>query len=372
MRGEELLRHLGSVNDEYIEEIMTESVRTSRRRSGRRRMLASIAASLAVIILGTAAISSSGGEVQFGELTLTSSTKTVSMARNSVIMIDVNPSIRVEVNDREVVVAVTGLNDDAQKVLEGLELVGKSYEAAVPEIVNSLYDKGYITNLRNSLLISVASYSTEVSELILQTTVEAAAAVDETLDFGLSILSQVIELDEASAKLAEEFGISEGRVDAINRFINEHSDYSFETLAKNNIQLLNQLFEYAGLPEGIERLGEVTGVVPEDCEDKLNLDELNSNKLISFATAISDFYDKLSEYYSPEAVAKRIGYEFSIVESSTEDGQKLWAVLAESLTKNVGNHGAIINIGQNTVDWLNQNVNGKQVEDLVKAIIEAA
>lgn len=335
-------------------------------------MLASIAASLAVIILGTAAISSSGGEVQFGELTLTSSTKTVSMARNSVIMIDVNPSIRVEVNDREVVVAVTGLNDDAQKVLEGLELVGKSYEAAVPEIVNSLYDKGYITNLRNSLLISVASYSTEVSELILQTTVEAAAAVDETLDFGLSILSQVIELDEASAKLAEEFGISEGRVDAINRFINEHSDYSFETLAKNNIQLLNQLFEYAGLPEGIERLGEVTGVVPEDCEDKLNLDELNSDELISFATAISDFYDKLSEYYSPEAVAKRIGYEFSIVESSTEDGQKLWAVLAESLTKNVGNHGAIINIGQNTVDWLNQNVNGKQVEDLVKAIIEAA
>lgn len=36
MKSDDLLRHLGSVKDEYIEEIMTESVRSARRRSGKR------------------------------------------------------------------------------------------------------------------------------------------------------------------------------------------------------------------------------------------------------------------------------------------------------------------------------------------------
>ena len=46
MKSDDLLRHLGSVKDEYIEEIMTESVRSARRRSGKRNAVASIAASL--------------------------------------------------------------------------------------------------------------------------------------------------------------------------------------------------------------------------------------------------------------------------------------------------------------------------------------
>ena len=151
------------------------------------------------------------------------------------------------------------------------------------------------------------------------------------------------------------------------------SDYSFDKLVENNIQLLNQLFEYVGLPEGVERIGAVAGVVPSEYEEKLNLGELNCDELISFTSAISDFYDKLSEYYSPGDVAKRIGYEFSIAESSSEDGKKLWAVLAESLTKNIGNHGAIISIGQSTVtDWINQSEIGRVIKHIATAIIPAA
>lgn len=117
-------------------------------------------------------------------------------------------------------------------------------------------------------------------------------------------------------------GISEGRVDIINKFVAEHSDYSFDKLVENNIQLLNQLFEYIGLPEGVERIGAVAGVVPSEYEEKLNLSELSCDELISFTSAISDFYDKLSEYYSPGDVAKRIGYEFSIAESQLGGRQK--------------------------------------------------
>lgn len=333
MKSDDLLRHLGSVKDEYIEEIMTESVRSARRRSGKRNAVASIAASLAIVILGTAVMASNGANVEKDEMTLTSSVQSIQMARNSVIMIDVNPSIRIEVNDRDTVVAVEGLNDDSKPVLEGLELKGKDYKTAVSEIVTSLQEKEYITNLKNSILISVAAPNDDMSKEILSGAVETVEGIDKAIDYGLSILSQIVSLDDTAAAAAEKYGISEGRVDIINKFVSEHSDYSFDKLVENNIQLLNQLFEYIGLPEGVERIGAVAGVVPSEYEEKLNLSELSCDELISFTSAISDFYDKLSEYYSPGDVAKRIGYEFSIAESSSEDGKKLWAVLAESLTK---------------------------------------
>ena len=133
-----------------------------------------------------------------------------------------------------------------------------------------------------------------------------------------------------------------------------------------------QLFEYIGLPESIMRSGEAAGVVPTEYREKLKLEDLSCEELLSFTSAISDFYDKLSKYYSESDVAKRIGYEFNIIESSTQDGQKLWAVLAESLTRNIGDHAAIINIGQSVVsDWYNQS-NLHKISQYLKDSIPAA
>lgn len=66
MKSDDLLRHLGSVKDEYIEEIMTESVRSARRRSGKRSIVASIAASLAIVILGMAVMAADGAKRRKG------------------------------------------------------------------------------------------------------------------------------------------------------------------------------------------------------------------------------------------------------------------------------------------------------------------
>ncbi len=373
MKSDDLLRQLGSVRDEYIEEIMTESVRTARRRAGSRSIVASIAASLAVVLLGTGIMALDSAKVDNEEITLPSGVQSVQLAHNSVIMIDVNPSIRLEVNDRETVVSVEGLNEESQPVLEGLDLTGKDYKTAVSQIVTSLQEKEYITNLKNSILISVAAADNETAQQLRSGAVETVEQIDKAVNYGFSILSQITSLDDEAAAAAEKYSVSEGRVDIINRFISEHSGYSFDKLIGSNIQLLNQLFEYVGLPEGVERLGAVAGVVPEEYEEKLNLGELSGDELVSFASAISDFYDKLSEYYSPSDVAKRIGYEFSIAESSTEDGQKLWAVLAESLTKNIGNHGALIGLGQSTItDWLSQSELGSVIAHIAASLIPAA
>ena len=155
MKSEELLRHIGSVKDKYIEELMSEPARPVRRRADNRRLIASIAACLAVIMLGTSIMAANGVDVETGKMTLSGGITSLTMAQNSVIMIDVNPSIRLEVNDRGVVVKAEALNEDAQNVMAELELCGKDYTAAVTVVVGALQEKQYITDLKNSILVSV-------------------------------------------------------------------------------------------------------------------------------------------------------------------------------------------------------------------------
>lgn len=155
MKSEELLRHIGSVKDEYIEELMSEPAIPARRRAGNRGLIASIAACLAVVLLGTSIMAANGADVETGKMTLSGGITTLTMAQNSVIMLDVNPSIRLEVNDRGVVVEAQALNEDAQTVMAELELCGKDYTAAVTEVIGTLQEKQYITELKNSILVSV-------------------------------------------------------------------------------------------------------------------------------------------------------------------------------------------------------------------------
>lgn len=372
MKSEELLRHIGSVKDEYIEELMREPVRSTSRRSGSRRTVASIAACLAVILLGTSIIAADGTDIDTGRMTLSGGVKSLNMAHNSVIMLDVNPSIRLEVNDRGAVVKAEALNEDAEGVIAELELGGKEYTAAVTEVVGALKDKQYITDLKNSILVSVIDSNEETAETMRETAVNAIVEFNKSVDYSFSVLSQIIKDDKSISDLAGQYGVSEGRVEMINKLISEHSSYSFEQLIKCNVQTINQLFEYTGLPETIQRVGEAAGVVPTEYREKLKLGELSCEELLSFTSAISDFYDKLSDYYSESDVAKRIGYEFNIIESITDDGQKLWAVLAESLTRNIGDHGAIINIGQSVVsDWFNQS-NIYQISQYLKDALTPA
>lgn len=56
----------------------------------------------------------------------------------SVVSLDVNPSIQLQVNSKERVLSADALNDDAQVILEGMDLKGTQLNVAVNAIVGSL------------------------------------------------------------------------------------------------------------------------------------------------------------------------------------------------------------------------------------------
>ena len=179
-----------------------------------------------------------------------------------------------------------------------------------------------------------------------------------------SVLYMVRSVSEI-AEIAESNHMSAGRAALIEKICKAHEEFAFDQLAKNNIQTINQLFEYISLPDKLFRTGTAAATVPDDCKDKLGLDGLSGEEIISFTHAISDFYDKLCEYYDESAVANRIGYAFDIACGKNKEGAKLWGVVAENLTNEYDSRCAFFSEGEDAVsDWYS-NSHFKQFADYI-------
>ena len=62
----------------------------------------------------------------------------------SVISLDVNPSVELDVNRQEKVVSAVPLNADANEILDGMDLKGADLNVAVNAIMGSLLKHGYV------------------------------------------------------------------------------------------------------------------------------------------------------------------------------------------------------------------------------------
>ncbi|MCF0138109.1 MAG: hypothetical protein HUJ66_07085 [Oscillospiraceae bacterium] len=352
MKSEDLLNHIGAVDDRFIKELADEDnvVVLRKRRPYRKRRLAAVAC-LAVVVALAALLMGRGMRLDCGKMTLSGGLSQISFARNSVVMIDVNPSIRLEVNDRSIVVKAEALNDEASVVIEGLELEKRPCNEVLSDIVASLQEHDYITNLRNSVLVTVVNRDLTEAEAIRAAVVETIELLDENTEYDLSILSQVFQDVSEFAELAETHGFSEGRAALIKGVCRLYEHLDFDSLAEHSIQTINQMFEYIPVPDFVQRVGKAAAAVPESFREKLGLDELGGKDLVSFTCAIADFYDSLCAYYDETSVANEIGYVFDIVCAENDDGTKLWAVLAESLSDKVKTYCALINMGEKNLDW---------------------
>ena len=86
----------------------------------------------------------------------------------SIVSLDVNPSIELRVNKNEKVISATPMNDDAQTILEGMELKGTQVDVAMSAIIGSLLQHGYVDELANSILITVEDEDAQRGERLQQ------------------------------------------------------------------------------------------------------------------------------------------------------------------------------------------------------------
>lgn len=165
----------------------------------------------------------------------------------SLISLDVNPSIEIQVNEKEEVLAVNARNEDAKTVVGDMNFKGSTLDVTINALIGSMLRNGYLNEMANSILVSVDNQD-PVKGAQLQE--RLAAEINEVLQTGTfsgAVLSQTISADSSLRALADTYGITLGKAQLIQQIISQTTLYSFEDLVPLSINELNLLSESSNL-----------------------------------------------------------------------------------------------------------------------------
>ncbi len=149
---------------------------------------------------------------------------------SSVITLDVNPSIEIDVDQTDTVTAVTPLNEDARIVIGSMDFKGSSLEVTVNALIGSMLTNGYLDELRNSILVSVTDGDNARAQA-LQNSV--AGMISDALGTGGvdgAVISQTVTPDASVTELAASYNITEGKAALIKKLVAADATLTVESL----------------------------------------------------------------------------------------------------------------------------------------------
>lgn len=174
----------------------------------------------------------------------------------SLVSLDVNPSVLLEVNEAEKVLSAQPINDDAGNILDGMDLTGTDLNVAVNAIVGSLLKHGYVDELANSVLVSVEDSDAARGAALEEKLTGEISQVLESASVHGAILSQSFSSDDALRQKAEEYGISMGKAALIQSLVDSSTHLTFESLAGLSINELNLLVNSTTVQDQPSQAGE--------------------------------------------------------------------------------------------------------------------
>ncbi|MBO5273368.1 MAG: PepSY domain-containing protein [Clostridia bacterium] len=157
------------------------------------------------------------------------------------ISLDVNPCIEIEVNSKERVLGVAPLNDDARVVLGKMDFVGCTLDVTVNALIGSMLRNGYISELSNSILLSVDTRNEAKGAVLEKKLANEINILLQNEIFSGAVLSQTITEDKELDILAETYGITRGKAELIRQIVNRSGLHTFDELVSLSINELNLL-----------------------------------------------------------------------------------------------------------------------------------
>lgn len=175
----------------------------------------------------------------------------VNNAVASLVSLDVNPSIQLEVNKNEKVLSATPMNDDGAEILADMDLKGTPADVAMYAIIGSLLQHGYVDELANSILITVEDDDQARGEKLQQELTAQADAALENAQVSGAVLAQTLQHTEELTQKAQEYGISTGKAALIQAIVEgSNNTKTFEELVGLSINELNLLYTAQAPLEG--------------------------------------------------------------------------------------------------------------------------
>lgn len=165
------------------------------------------------------------------------------MVVDSQILLDVNPSIELKLNAKDTVIELSAKNDDAVRILDGMDLKGTDLNVAVNALLGSLVKHGYIGEVSNSILVTVESEDAEHGSQLQSQLVEEIDRILAAQSIDGAVLSQNLSEDseEQLKALSSQYGISMGKAALVRTLIATNPAYRAEDLSGLTINELNLL-----------------------------------------------------------------------------------------------------------------------------------
>ncbi len=219
-------------------------------------------------------------------------------AVQTVVYMDVNPSVELSFDAQNRVVSCKAGNEDAQIVLKNLKLEGVERNTALAAVMGSMYMNGYLKADSNAVLISVDSAEgAENTETVLMEITNEINEVFSTSDMTCSIIAQSVECCQELQQRAEGYGVSVGKMYLVDKLI-EAVDFlepaDAEGLTQLSVCELNLMYiSYADENKDLFGDDVVTGILKgfwsiEDVMEVL-LDKIDQFGILESRESITDY-----------------------------------------------------------------------------------
>ena len=190
-----------------------------------------IAAALVLVILGGFAGYSLGhGHDDPAVVTEPAGTDPAPSLLDSVITLDVNPSIEIDVDADDTVTAVKALNDDARIVIGTMDFTGSKLDVTVNALIGSMLTNGYLDELRNSILVTVSDGDASRASTLQSSVSSMIEAALGTGGLDGAVISQTVNPDAALTSLAASYNITTGKAALINKLVAADPTLTVESL----------------------------------------------------------------------------------------------------------------------------------------------
>ncbi|NTW05685.1 MAG: hypothetical protein HGA27_06175 [Peptococcaceae bacterium] len=150
---------------------------------------------------------------------------------DSVIALDVNPSIELVTNKHDQILLVKALNDDAKKIIAGKEFKNNDLFNTVDVLINSMISQGYLNTDKNIIMVSVENKDPQKGESLSLILGDEIRKDLSSKNISPRILRQVYSENKEISALAKQYGTSSGNIKLINEIISSDKNFSIKTLS---------------------------------------------------------------------------------------------------------------------------------------------
>ena len=199
----------------------------------------------------------------------------------SVVSIDVNPSIELQVSRDERVLSATALNTDAEAILDGMDLQNATLDVAINALIGSMLKNGYISDLQNSILVTVENDDRARGEELQQRLVDEIGALLSASSVEPAVLSQTVgTADETVQQMMDTYGISQGKASLIIGIMAQNPQLLERNLVGLSINELNLLAASGSGATGVSSTGTAS--------DKAYIGEQKARELALAAAGVAE------------------------------------------------------------------------------------